>query len=360
MYLGQCLQLQSDQSDSNKPAIVPFRQCKLTELLFSNSFPSAHATQTQHHRNPQKGVMIVTADPVGDFNATSQILRYSALAREITVPRIPSVTSIVFHGAPNPGQGSRVGQGQSGRVSPQDYSAELEAAAAEIERLNDQLELMAIHLAEERARRHEAEESWQKADERAENVELEVRAECFDEMEKRVEEERRRWMNALGEEADRNDAHLDRKLEILAQGIQSKSNRHSCLVFPLTYHEVHEDPPPTRILDLEDENAALHRKIAVLEREILGRSPSKPQNKMPLREIKFADEDPFNSDDKENEHGPVYQTATLKLTSNGTEDTKAEPMQMKVQRTPGKILRKLTPRTNVGLGDEDLAGLGSP
>ena len=40
--------------------------------------------------------MIVTADPHGDFNATSQILRYSALAREVTVPRIPSITETIL------------------------------------------------------------------------------------------------------------------------------------------------------------------------------------------------------------------------------------------------------------------------
>ena len=161
--------------------------------------------------------MIVTADPVGDFNATSQILRYSALAREITVPRIPSVTSIVFHGAPNP----RAQQMYSGRTSPHDTSAELEAASAEMEQLNDQLELMALHLAEEKARRREAEANWQRADEMAGSIEVAVREECWNDMERKIEEERRRWMNAMGEEADRNDAHLDRKLEILAHGIQS-------------------------------------------------------------------------------------------------------------------------------------------
>jgi Kinesin motor domain len=72
MYLGQCLQVQSEQHDGSKP-IVPFRQCKLTELLFSNSYSagSSHAS-----RAPQKAIMIVTADPQGDFNATSLILRY--------------------------------------------------------------------------------------------------------------------------------------------------------------------------------------------------------------------------------------------------------------------------------------------
>lgn len=221
MYLGQCLQLQGSLNDGSKSTVVPYRQCKLTELLFSNSFPSASAAQSSISRNPQKGVMIVTADPVGDFNATSQILRYSALAKEITVPRIPSVTDIVFHGAPIPGR-------QNGRETPSGNCADLQAALVEIESLRDQLQLLAMHLAEERICCEEAEENWQeaednlqKAEERLEQVEMEVREECWNEAEKKVDEERRRWMNAMGEEADRNDAHLDRKLEILSQGIQS-------------------------------------------------------------------------------------------------------------------------------------------
>lgn len=214
MYLGQCLQLQGSLNDGSKSTIVPYRQCKLTELLFSNSFPSASAAQSSVPRNPQKGVMIVTADPVGDFNATSQILRYSALAKEITVPRIPSVADIVFYGAPIPGK-------QTGRETPGGNSADLEAAFVEIESLGDQLQLLAMHLAEERMRREEAEGNWQKAEERFELFEMEIREECWNEVEKKVDEEKRRWMNAMGEEADMNDAHLDRKLEILAQGIES-------------------------------------------------------------------------------------------------------------------------------------------
>ena len=214
MYLGQCLQLQGDLNDGLKSTVVPYRQCKLTELLFSNSFPSASAIQSSLPKNTQKGVMIVTADPLGDFNATSQILRYSALAKEITIPRIPSVADIVFHGAQISGR-------ENGRETPSD-PAELEAALVEIESLNDQVELLAMHLAKERFRREEAEERWQKAEEQCEIIEAEIREECWSEVEKRMDEERRRWKNAMEEEAEQNDAHLDRKLEVLAQGIQSK------------------------------------------------------------------------------------------------------------------------------------------
>ena len=155
--------------------------------------------------------MIVTADPIGDFNATSQILRYSALAREVTVPRIPSVASIVFHGAPPPcfpststktDNNSRVDYSHpnSGRSSPHELSNELGAATAEIDRLSDEVEVLTLRLAEETVRRREAERGWRIAEERAEQVEVEVREECWEEMERKIGQEKRRWMDAMGEE----------------------------------------------------------------------------------------------------------------------------------------------------------------
>lgn len=188
-----------------RQTIVPFRQCKLTELLFSNSFPSTshHATlhSTHNHRNAQKAIMIVTADPLGDFNATSQILRYSALAREVTVPRIPSVTSTIMAGNMNGTQKASVTP--SGRASPnagRTDEAVVEMVFSEVARLNEEVEILNVKLNEEQGRRREAEEEWQKAEERAEETEQEIREECWAEMERKLEEEKRRWMNALGEE----------------------------------------------------------------------------------------------------------------------------------------------------------------
>ena len=179
--------------------------------------------------------MIVTADPLGDFNATSQILRYSALAREVTVPRIPSVSSTILSGTP--------GRAPSGQTSPtftHTDEAVVEMAFSEIARLSEEVEILNVRLVEEEGRRREAEENWQNAEDKAEVVEMEVREECWTEMEKRLEEQRRRWMGAWGAEvsflraiendvhadrggkADRNDEHLDRKMEILSKGIQSK------------------------------------------------------------------------------------------------------------------------------------------
>jgi len=139
--------------------------------------------------------MIVTADPLGDFNATSQILRYSALAREVTVPRIPSVSSTILSGIT-----ARAPSGQLSPTQTHTDEAVVEMAFSEIARLNEEVEILNVRLAEEEGRRKEAEENWQRAEDRAEAIELEVREECWNEMERRAGEERRRWMSAWGEE----------------------------------------------------------------------------------------------------------------------------------------------------------------
>lgn len=293
MYLGQCMQMQSDAQDGNKvrrarhafqfphmlthpkQTIVPFRQCKLTELLFSNSFPSASSHQHAHyHGNPQKAIMIVTADATGDFNATSQILRYSALAREITVPRIPSTASTILAGAlTNPRHGTA-----SGHASPSFATEELEHANQEIARLTEDVEILTLHLAEERSRREAAEACWKAAEERMLEVEQEIRDELAEEYEMRMEAERRRWKGAWDEEADRNDEHLDRKLEILARGMEEV--------------KVFEDAEPEgedRLRLLEEENARLREKIEMMEREKQLQSPTKKQRVLKARKWDVMD-----------------------------------------------------------------------
>ncbi|KAL2043995.1 hypothetical protein N7G274_003516 [Stereocaulon virgatum] len=322
MYLGQCLQMQSDSQDGMKPSLVPFRQCKLTELLFCNSFPSpSHHSihQTHHHRNAQKAIMIVTADPLGDFNATSQILRYSALAREVTVPRIPSVSSTIF--------GGTAGRVPSGQTSPTAAThtdeAVVEMAFSEIARLNEEVEILNVRLAAEEGRRKEAEENWQRAEERAEAIEIEIREECWSEMERRLDEERRRWMGAWGEEADRNDEHLDRKLEILSKGIQ-----------------IHEDPidQTAYTAELETENETLRCKLEALERELQCRSPTKSPKKAKVPSLNLSDIRVAAGSDSGN---GTLASAFQKL--NGLDLT--EPAECRsLGKTPGKKIRKLTAR----------------
>nr|POF13313.1 kinesin-like motor protein 9 [Quercus suber] len=266
MYLGQCMQMQSDNAQSTTPSLVPFRQCKLTELLFSNSFTRDHLS-----KRPQKAIMIVAADPLGDFNATSQILRYSALAREITVPRIPSVTSTILAGTST---------APSGRSTP--VQEELEVALASLAHLREQLELTQLLLAEETERRQQAEHSWRVAESRTEDLEAEIREEVWGEMEARLAHEQRRWRAAREEELEARDEHLDRKLEILANGITvyedetaEKENRLASSV---------PSEKTCDAIELEGENAMLRDKVANLEREKEGlRSPSKKMRVMKTR-----------------------------------------------------------------------------
>ena len=66
--------------------------------------------------------------------------------------------------------------------------------------LFNEVEILALKLSKEKARRREAEEGWKQAEGKAEEMEREIREECWSEMERRIEEERRRWIGAWGEE----------------------------------------------------------------------------------------------------------------------------------------------------------------
>lgn len=145
--------------------------------------------------------MVVTADPLGDFNATSQILRYSALAREVTVPRVPSLTESIVSAV------SARGRSTSGRASPNDASAaaeNLERAMAEIARLSKDCHGLAVRLAEEEIARSEVELRLQAAEDRCVMIEQEVREECWADMDEQMEQERKRWQAAWDEQVCRS------------------------------------------------------------------------------------------------------------------------------------------------------------
>ncbi|KAL1589626.1 hypothetical protein WHR41_01741 [Cladosporium halotolerans] len=262
MYLGQCMQMQADNANSANPSVVPFRQCKLTELLFSNSF-----APTVGHRPPQKSAMVVTADPLGDFNATSQILRYSALAREVTVPRVPSITNQILAGTAAPPPPSNASAA---------LQEELDHALAAIASLRADLDVTQLKLEDETRRRREAEVSWQAAEDRMYEMEAEVREEVWAEMEAQMALEQRRWRAARDEELDRHDEHMDRKLEVMARGIDIYEA-------PGADKENAEEDGG-RVAELEDEVGMLREKLAAKEREKESqRSPSKKMRVLKTR-----------------------------------------------------------------------------
>jgi hypothetical protein len=220
--------------------------------------------------------MIVTADPLGDFNATSQILRYSALAREITVPRIPSVTSTILAQSASSNYFSTRPLG-NGRNTPSDTEREtMEIAALEIARMSEEIDGLRLELAREQERRLEVEAHLETAREEVEDrlleKEAEVREECFLEMETKLQQEMQRWKATWAAEADRSDEHMDKKLEIFTRTIDTAEDEDK------ENQEVHINE------DLAEQNERLRREVAVLRRDMQSRSPSKKSGG-PLREI---------------------------------------------------------------------------
>jgi hypothetical protein len=328
MYLGQCLQMQSDVGSNSKVSIsegfrgsvidirlqqgvVPFRQCKLTELLFSNSFPSPSSlSQSQSiRRNPQKAVMIVTADPHGDFNATSQILRYSALAREVTVPRIPSITETILQAnaahayAASQSSGRNSNQAQScssplssptqqfqrppffppghlsprmhrtltpHSVTPSEDRVTMENAALEIARLAEETNHFREALAREQEARLSAEAHLLTMEDKMLELEQAVREDCAVEFEQRLAVEIARGKVARQMEIERGEEHWDRKLEVFERSLEAQ----------ITVAEASDDDSIINkenvlVENLEQENARLRREVTILKRELAGRTPSK-------------------------------------------------------------------------------------
>lgn len=324
MYLGQCLQTQSEVGNSSKvrpprrfwsqtrmlttskqPNIVPYRQCKLTELLFSNSFPSSSATSQSQapRRNPQRGVMIVTADPVGDFNATSQILRYSALAREVTVPRIPSITATILANAPtNPARPLSpahthhprpfVPPGSTGsyrNVTP-DERTTMELAALEIARLSDDIDHLREDLEHQTEARMTAEAHLLSMEDRLLDLEAAIRDDCASEFEERLAMELSRFKASLAEEQERNDEHWDRKVDVLERGLDPSLD------------DGDGDKENILVENLEEEVERLRHENAILRRELTGRSPSK---RRPLEEREDYASSPQGSPSKPDTPGGV-------------------------------------------------------
>lgn len=297
MFLGQCLQTQSEvgttsrvgipdmvsdtQLTNKQPNIVPYRQCKLTELLFSNSFPSSSsaAASNQPRRNPQRGVMIVTADPLGDFNATSQILRYSALAREVTVPRIPSITATILANSPttaarppspvqtqHPRPFMPPGSSASYRQASSDERATMELAALEIARLMDEIDHLNEDVLAQTEAREKAEAHLLSTEDKMLDLEAAIRDDCATEFEQRLNLEIARFKASLALEHERNEEHWDKKVDVLERGL-----------------DMDEDDEKENVLveNLEEEVERLRRENAILKRELTGRSPSK---RRPLEE----------------------------------------------------------------------------
>ncbi|RAL65021.1 hypothetical protein DID88_001129 [Monilinia fructigena] len=366
MYLGQCLQMQSDLESNAKPNLVPFRQCKLTELLFSNSFPlNSSKPLIAHHRNPPRGIMIVTADPLGDFNATSQILRYSALAKEITVPRVPSITATILGSSqssdkhpeltsPTSPTYPRYRDGPS-HIPTETERETMEIAALEIARMSEEIDGLRAELERETRLRMQSEAHLQSMEDRMLDLEMDIREECFEEMERRIQEESRKWMVRLEEHGEREEEWRDRKVEVLVRGLSAG----------IYGDEDKENQISDATTRLEMENAKLLREVDRLKRELNSRSPTKPRK--PSSRIlmesrthamnKSASPVPNDAEDQALELRESM--ARLKVDDVEVSDVKSATGKMRIKKntastgSPTKRVRKLTTR-KWDMGDDDL------
>lgn len=221
--------------------------------------------------------MIITADPRGDFNATSQILRYSALAREVTVPRIPSITAtILAHPPPKTATRSPSpvhhhtrpfmppGSGSFRNYTPPMSSDErqtMEIAALEIARLSDETDQLREEVDRQTEARISAEAHLLSMEERMLDMEAAIREDCAAEFEQRLAMEMARWKASMALEQERNEEHWDRKVEILERGLAPDDSDY--------------DKENVLIEDLEEEVERLRHENGILKRELASRSPSK-------------------------------------------------------------------------------------
>ncbi|KAI8288304.1 hypothetical protein K4K60_011228 [Colletotrichum sp. SAR11_57] len=342
MYLGQCLQAQSSLGSNNKPSVMPFRQCKMTELLFSNSF-STSSSGVAVRRNPQRGVMVVTADAHGDLNATSQILRYSALAREVTVPRIPSITSTILaetpltsHASPPltspdypppPQRRGYFGHGSGGHrnFSPGSDNGDrvlMEHAALEIARMQEEITNLHIELDHERESRVCAEAHLLSMEDRLIELEQTVREDCMAEFDTRFELELARWKATLAAEQEKGEEHWDRKMELFEKGLG---------VTVAEDDDVGEDKENLLVENLEQENERLRRENEILKRELAGRSPSK---RKPLSEREDFGGRKADSSGGLNNLGKKMER--LRVSNESTASTGSTGSPKKVRKLGGK------------------------
>ncbi|KAI6446795.1 hypothetical protein MCOR22_003637 [Pyricularia oryzae] len=397
MYFGQCLQLQATAGNSAKPTNLSFRHCKLTEILFSNNFASNGFSKSYSARRaPQKGVLIVNADPHGEFSSTSQILRYSALACEVMAPRIPSITQTILaaaaktihpnnhreanntmllssspissspavHHRPFFPPGSVAGSSNSvpqyndnspniqrtfspASNSSSDDRATMEAAALEIARLSEELEYMRQSCETERARRVEAEDQLLSVEDRLIDLEQEIREDCAAEFEQRLAVELARWKASMELEKERGEEHWDRKIEVYERAANVQ-------VLATDGDENDGDNKENVLIEnLEEENTRLRREVQVLKRELLGRSPTK---RKPLAERDdLATEDmaaPHQTGDSlhsKMEQLRVSEVGRASSTSNSSRAT----VQSTAGGSPRKVRKLVAKRWDLSAANDD-------
>ncbi|KAK6356660.1 hypothetical protein TWF718_001000 [Orbilia javanica] len=270
MFLGQCLELSTTQSLGHAPK-VPYRQSKLTELLFTNSYNPA--------AEPQIAAIIVTADPAGDFNATSQMLKYSALAKSSVNPRPPTVMSGRSVSGSSLFSHFSVVSGST-EERPDSALSALSVLSGPRAMLSQDMMNMIVLL---QRQLREADEKVKAAEKKAEEaeakcleIEMQVREEVTSDMELRIGLMEKRMLLKLQDQAEKEEVHVDHKLDILKRTLMETNDEND----RARDMEIEE-----YVRELEAENNSLRNEVQALKRKRAnGESPLKERS---LNRLKF-------------------------------------------------------------------------
>ncbi|KAF8429528.1 P-loop containing nucleoside triphosphate hydrolase protein [Tirmania nivea] len=266
--LGECLQTQ-EKMENRKPIIPPFRQSKLTELLLSNAFRAI---------SPQKGIMIVTADPQGDYTTTLQMLRYSALASEITVPRVASTRVVSASGGPpfaaeltknptTPGAASGDPEDPSFLVDNELITrlvTRLEETESLFRKAEDARKSAEKQCTEALQRLVLAKQRTKEAEEQALQIEMQVREELSGEFERREKALFRAYLRRIREEEEAGREFVDRKVELAMRGLSLDGEDEG------GGGGDEEGEAWERVEMLGEENEMLRREVGKLRRMLVG------------------------------------------------------------------------------------------
>ena len=163
----------------------------------------------------------------------------------------------------------------------------MENAALEIARMAEVIEQLNEELARETEARMAAEAHLLSMEDRALDLEQDIREECHADFERRLALEMGRFKASLEAELGRGQEHADRKVELMARVVVTSptggERLHRSVGSNSSGGDNNDDDDKENVLieNLEQENERLRREVAVLKRELAGRTPTK---RAPLQE----------------------------------------------------------------------------
>lgn len=253
--------------------------------------------------------MIVTADPQGDYATTLQMLRYSALASEITVPRVASTRAVSASGGPplaaepakNPTATAATAAGDPEDlpfVVDNELITRLVTRLEETESLFRKAEdarksaekqcteaLQRLVLAKQRAKEaeqrvKETELRAKEAEEQALQTEMQVREELSVEFERREKALFGAYLKRIQEEEEAGREFVDRKLELAMRGLSLDRGNEDEDGENGGGEDEEEGEAWERLGVLEKENEMLRREVGELRRiAVGGGTPSSSEGK---------------------------------------------------------------------------------